>query len=56
MPPTDLLTEKLRTYRQLDSRGLLVSGSSMKRIELRNAGTIHVAGVETGWSRPAIGQ
>jgi tyrosinase len=39
----DRVTEKLRSYRRLDARGLLDSGPGLRRIELAGAGTIHLA-------------
>ena len=43
-----LLSEKLRAYRHLDGLSMLGSGGGVRRIELRNAGTIYVAGAENG--------
>jgi tyrosinase len=39
----DLTTEKLRTYRQMEARGIVGNGTGVRRIELQGGGSIHVA-------------
>lgn len=42
----DLVTERLRAYRQMEALGMLGTGGGVRRIDVRNNGTVYVATTE----------